>query len=72
MALSHTITLEDGTLVLVEKERHPGLDRRGFRQRNGFYEWAHLADIEANGVRARFYGFGDGTTLPESFYTEAA
>jgi len=53
-------TLAGGTWI----EEIPGqLERTGaervFRfDKNGFAEWASLADVQENGERARWYGFG--------------
>ena len=54
-----------GTLVLIEPETQPGLDRRVFRQVGVGYEWAHLSDWRENGERARFYGYAP-RELPDS------
>ena len=52
-----TIILHDGTLCLVEPPQRKGLDRRVFRAIESGYEWAHLADVEANNSRARWFGY---------------
>ena len=54
-----------GTLVLIEPETQPGLDRRVFKQVGAGYEWAHLSDWRDNNERARFYGYAP-SELPES------
>ena len=51
------LTLSNGQLLMVEPMGNPALDRRAFRQAGNAYEWAHLSDVEKNGVRARFYGW---------------
>lgn len=51
------ITLSDGSLCMVEPPQRPGLDRRVFRDLGDSYEWAHLADVETNGHRARWYHY---------------
>lgn len=65
MSAVSLITLADGALGMVEPERAKGLDRRVFRQCDGGYEWSHLADIEENGSRARWYHYAP-RELPES------
>lgn len=62
------VTLETGSrgsLVMIEPDQ-PGLTRRAFRRMpNGALEWATYADWQANGERARFYGFAS-RELPAS------
>ncbi len=58
--------LQDGSLLMVEPETKPGLDRRCFRQiGDTVYEYAHFADVQENGTRARFYGYSPAE-LPAS------
>lgn len=52
-----TLTLSDGTFCLVEPEQRPGLDRRVFAEHDGGYVWAHYADVQQHGKRARWYGW---------------
>jgi hypothetical protein len=59
------LTTFDGQMLMVEPIINPALDRRAFRRVGSAYEWAHLADVEANGARARFYGWAS-KELPES------
>ena len=55
-----TMTLNDGTLALVApKPDNSRTDHQVFRScREGGYEWAHFADVDANSSRARWYGWG--------------
>jgi hypothetical protein len=59
------LTTFDGQMLMVEPVINPALDRRAFRRAGNAYEWAHLSDVEANGTRARFYGWAS-KELPES------
>ena len=59
------LTTSDGQMFMVEPVINPTLDRRAFRRIGDAYEWAHLSDVEANGARARFYGWAS-KELPES------
>lgn len=58
--MTHVTTELDnrGVLVLIEPKQRKGLDRRVFREVEGGWEWAHLADWREYGSRARFYGWG--------------
>lgn len=60
-----TRILSDGRLVLIEPEIATGLVRRAFYRRGDSYDWCALDDLERNGTRARFYGYGP-KELPDS------
>lgn len=55
--------------VIIEPATDHRLARRAFRRMDcGALEYAFLADWQANGERARFYGFAS-SELPSSFNT---
>jgi|TARA_R110000824_G_scaffold84533_3_gene210843 hypothetical protein len=62
-----TMILQDGTFCLVEpKPDNTRTDHRVFRAgKHGGYDWAHYSDVDTNGVRARWYGWG-GKELPKN------
>ncbi|KKN94430.1 hypothetical protein LCGC14_0187770 [marine sediment metagenome] len=51
--------------IMIEPEQRPGIDRRVFRRMEcGSLEWAHYSDWQANGTRARFYGYASKELPP--------
>jgi len=64
------LVLANGIMLLVEPMTNPNLDRRAFRSVGNSYEWAHLSDVQANDVRARFYGWAS-KELPASMICKA-
>ena len=61
------MTLTDGTVAMVApKPDNPRTDHKVFRHgKHGGYDWAHYSDVDSNGPRARWYGWGS-PTLPET------